>query len=511
MIKVNLKKFVVILFAIVLAAISLATYSPFIQDDKGSFGELIIAEITPIVQLQSSYNINTRVIEERNNKGASSINDSKFKVSTGAVANQSSSLLSIDGIKYNAGQGGLVRFTALFTTGAANSTQYIGIGSAYEGYFFGYNGTTFGILVRDNGSPEVRTLTVTTGSVGVDTITITLDGDADALVPVTGTSDITLTANEIASRDYSDLGQGWTAHSMGANVVFESYNAASQTGTYSLSSANTAVGSFAQSVAGAAPAETVVAQTSWSEDKAAGAGNLPSIDFTKGNVFQIQYQWLGFGAIAFSLEHPEDGGFHLVHRIEYANANTTPSVRNPTMPLCMIVANTSNTSDIILESSSLMGGIEGKEMGRGIPNASVVETTGIGTTETPILSIHNHTIYQSKINRVVVKPNQLGVSFDASSANKPATVRVRLNPTLTGASFSAVDANASVVRTDVSATAVSGGTVLFALSLAEGAPLIFDVAKRNIQLNPGETITISLEASNGTIDPVVTFGWRELF
>ncbi len=275
--------------------------------------------------------------------------------------------------------------------------------------------------------------------------------------------------------------------------------------------ATTAVGSFAQSVAGVTPTEEIVAQTSWSEDKAAGAETLPNLTFTNGNVFQIKYQWLGFGAIEYSIENPSTGGFVLVHRIEYANANTIPSVDNPTLPLCMAVSNTSNTTDIVLQSASMMGGIEGKDTGEGILNAAVVETTGIGTTETPVLSIHNHTVYQSKVNRVRIKLEDLTVSFDASAANKPAVIRVRLNPTLTGASFSAVDANTSVVRKDTSATAVSGGTIFFAQSLAEGAAPPFDLEKRDILLEPGETITISLEASNGTIDPDISFGWKELF
>ena len=485
---------------------------PVSETSKTAFGEVLVAELTPIVQIHSAYNINTRIIEARDNNGASSIVNNKFQVSTGASANQMSSLLSRVAVKYNSGQGGLWRGTALFTTGVANSTQYIGIGNSSEGYFFGYNGATFGILRRQGGSPEVRTLTVTTKSSHIDTITITLDGDADNTVSVTNGADTTITANEIADHDYSDLGQGWVAHSMGANVIFESYNAALQTGTYSLTDATSAIGTFAQTVVGVASTETVIAQSSWDSDKFDGTGvSGVTLDPTKGNVYQIKYQWLGFGLISFYIEDPDNGEYHLVHKIEYANANTIPSVDNPTLPLCMAVKNTSNTSDIVLQSSSMMGAVEGKNIQEGILNAAVVETTNIGTTEIPILSIHNHTVYQSKINRIRVKIDELGVSFDASAANKPAVLRLRLNPTLTGASFSAINANTSVVRKDTSATAVSGGILFFAQSLAEGAAPIIDLEKRDIVLNPGDTITISLEASNGTIDPDVSLGWKELF
>ncbi len=486
------------------------TYSPFIEDQKTAFGEVLMAELTPIVQVHSAYNINTRIMEARDNNGSSSISNNKFQVSTGAAANQSSTLLSKIAVKYNAGQGGLWRGTAVFSTPAANSTQYIGIGTSSEGYFFGYNGTAFGILRRQGGSPEIRTLTVTTGSVGADDITITLDGDAES-VAVTGTSDITLTANEIAAHDYSDVGQGWTVHAMGANVVFESYNAALQTGTYSLTDATTAVGTFAQSVAGAAPTETIIAQTSWNEDKAAGAEILPSLTFTNGNVFEIRYQWLGFGAIEFYIERPSTGRFILVHRIEYANANTNPSVDNPTLPLCMAVSNAANTTDIVLQSASMMGAIEGKDLEEGILNNITAEDTGTGTDETPMFSIHNHTVYQSKINRVRIELKTFTASIDAITANKPSTIRVRLNATLTGASFSAVDANTSVVYTDTSATAVSGGNVIFAQTITEGSAPIIDFSQLTDKLNPADTVTISLESSSGNVDSVISMNWLELF
>ncbi|HEC61777.1 MAG TPA: hypothetical protein ENI27_05925 [bacterium] len=491
----------------------LGSIPPFTENPKTAFDELFVAELTPVVQIHSAYNINTRIMEARDNNGTSSIANNMFKVSTGGSANQGSSLLSRIAVKYNAGQGGLCRFTALYTTGVANSTAYAGIGTSSEGYFFGYNGATFGLLRRQGGSPEIRTLTINPGSSdAADSVTITLDGDTKAVTLNDDSGNATLTANTIAAADYSNTGLGWKAHAMGANIVFESYNAASKTGTYELTDALSAAGTFARSVVGVAPTETIVAQSAWSEDVMDGSGpSGVTLDQTKGNVYEIRYQWLGFGIIDSYIENPSNGKFILVHKNEYANANTIPSVDNPTLPLCLAVANTSNTSDIVLQAASMMGGIEGKDIGEGLFNAAVLETTSIGTTETPVLSLHNHTVFQSKINRVRMSLEGLGVSFEASVAKKPAVVRVRLNPTLTAASFSAVDANTSVARKDTSATAVSGGTLLFAQSIAEGAPLAIDLSKKTADLAPGETITVSLEASNGTIDPDVTLAWKDKF
>jgi hypothetical protein len=517
--KMKLKLLPALIVSVLLVTISLGftTYQPFVEDDKTAFGELSVAELTPIVQIHSAYNINTRIMETRNNHGTSTISNNMFTVSTGNATNQSSSLLSRIAVKYNAGQGGIWRGTGVFTTCTANSTQYLGIGTSSEGYFFGCNGDTFGILRRQGGSPEIRTLTISAGATTAENITITLDEDAETTVAVTNTGNTTLTANEIADHDFSDVGQGWTSHSMGANVVFESYNAASQTGSYSLSGTAPVAGTFARSVVGASPTETFIAQTAWNRDRflySTDPSNSPSgvtLDPTKGNVYQIRYQWLGFGAIGASLEKPSTGEFILAHIIEYANANTIPSLDNPTLPVCMAVSNTSNTSNIVLQSASMMGAIEGKDLEEGIINNITAEDTGTGTDETPIFSIHNHTIYQSKINRVRVELTVFSASIDSTTANKPSTIRVRLNPTLTGASFSAVDADTSVVRTDTSATAVSGGNVVFSEIITEGASTPIDFTKIIEKLNPGDTVTVSLESSSGNVDSVITMNWKELF
>ena len=489
------------------------TYKPFTENPKTAFDELFVAQLTPVVQIHSAYNINTRIIEARNNNGASSIANNMFKVSTTAGASRSSSLLSRVAVKYNAGQGGLCRFTALYTSGAAGSTQYAGIGTASEGYFFGFNGVTFGILRRQGGSPEIRTLNISTGSShAADSVTITLDGQTKAVTLNNDAGDTTLTANTIAAADYSNTGQGWKAHAMGPNIVFESYNAVSQTGTYSLTDAESAIGAFARSVVGAAPTETIIAQSAWSEDVMDGNG--PSgitLDQTQGNVYEIRYQWLGFGILDFYIENPSNGKFILVHKIEYANANVIPSLDNPTLPLCLGVGNTTNESDIVLQSASMMGGIEGIDIEEGIPNTVIAQLAGIDTNETAILSLHNHTIYQSKVNRIRVVPEEVGITIEASAANKPGIIRVRKNPTLVGASFSAVDADTSVVRKDTSATTVTGGDLLFAESIADDTPLSFDLSKKVGKLEPGETITITGEATNGTIEAIVNLGWEELF
>jgi len=101
---------------------------------------------------------------------------------------------------------------------------------------------------------EVQILTLSAKSTTAENITITLDGDALATVAVTDQTagDAGDTADEIAAADYSGVGTGWTAVSDGVSkVTFTSLDyLPGHQGTYSLSSATTAAGTFAQSVYG---------------------------------------------------------------------------------------------------------------------------------------------------------------------------------------------------------------------------------------------------------------------
>jgi hypothetical protein len=476
---------------------------------KSAFGEALVAQMEPIVQLLFSYNINPLQIDVRDNGGTASIENSMLKLSTGAAANQSCSAASRDIARYQPGIGYRARFTGLFTTGVANSTQVIGVGGSGEGLFFGYNGTDFGLMRRNSGNPEIRTLTVSTASSTAEDITITLDGDAEATVTVTNSGDTTTTANEIASHDYSGTGSGWTAKAMGSTVVFTSWASGSKTGTYSLSSATTAVGTFAQTLAGVSATDTWVAQSSWNGDDIFDGNGVTGVtlDPTKGNVFQIDFQFLGFGLIRFFIEDPDDGEMHLVHSIEYANANTVPSLDNPSLNLYACAENASNTSDIVLKSASMGIFVDGKRrdygVNRGAENAANLSTAN----DTPVLSIRVNEVYASKLNRSQVKLNYVSAAVDHT---KPVVFKFYANPELTGASFAAIDSSTSSVYKDTAATSLTGGVFLFALPLGKTSNEIIDL-KDQINLwrfGPGDVLTISADpvsATGADVDVAINF------
>ena len=137
-----------------------------------------------------------------------------------------------------------------------------------------------------------------------------------------------------------------------------------------------------------------------------------------------------------------------------------------------------------------------------------MEKTGVTTTETPIMTIHAHDIYQGAINRVRGRFTLGSVSIDG---NKPGIVRLTLNATLVGASFSPLNSNTSVMHVDTSATSLSGGTLIFAEGIPKAGSTNINLDKLGIDLVAPDFLTLSIQATGTNIDTVSTLNWQEIF
>ena len=119
-----------------------------------AFGDLIAVDNTPVIQIDFVYGINTQTgTSSVVSTGVVDTNASRLRIQTGVGAAGAGTFQSIRIARYRAGQGMTARFTAAWTNSAADSTQVVGVGNTEVGYFFGYNGTAFGLSIR-NGSTD---------------------------------------------------------------------------------------------------------------------------------------------------------------------------------------------------------------------------------------------------------------------------------------------------------------------------------------------------------------------
>lgn len=373
-----------------------------------AFGELSVSNLTPRIQLQFPYTINSDSVNTTTTGSGTVTHSAPFAVcSTTAATNSSANLSSKNNLHYRTGEGGSCLFTAVFTTGVANSIQEVGLGDAVNGLFFGYNGSTFSINLRNN--------------------------SVDGYIP----------------------------------------------------------------------------QSSWNKDKMNGSGSSGmTLDPTKGNVFKIQYQWLGFGNINFFVENQFTGSFVLVHQISYSNQNTVTSVTNPSMPLWIKVSNTTNNTNIVVKVPSMACFVEGNVVDLGLVNSISNAKSGV-TTQVNVLTIQNKSTFNSIPNKKFVQPLNLSI---ANTSNADATFKLILNTTLGGTpSYTDISTATSVVSFDVAGTTISGGRVLGTYYLNGNTNSQIRVDYIPMNLNNSDILTISATSSGAAIVASAAITWSEQF
>ncbi len=398
------------------------TYKPFIEDQKAAFGELHVAELSPVLQNTFEYTVdNTALLVNTVVGGGTVTQASGMGIVGSSTTTASTSLLqSKQQARYHAGIGGLSRFTALWSAPVAGTEMYIGladkVGSSAafaNGYMVGFDGTGFGFHRFQN---DVK-------------ITTPLAEWKDPL-DGTGASGITL-------------------------------------------------------------------------------------DTTKLNVFQIQFQYLGAGALNIYVEDSATGKFILVETEDYANENITPSVHNPNFYHTMWVNNKATTSDMVLKSGSFGFYIEGRteliELHQPQFASGIREKLAV-TTDVAIFTIRNKASYAGKTNFIAILLQVILASIEASSANNLGSIRVVKNATLGGVpSYSDINTTDSVMEIDVAGTTVTNGVELIETPLAgKNDKEIRNFSDLKIILNPNETLTVAGSSANSaTIDAGLL--WRELF
>jgi hypothetical protein len=476
-----------------------------------AFRDLRIAELTPTIQERFSYGILADAWSTFASSGTATATNGAAEVSSGAGANNFCLLQSKRRFIYRPGEGGLLRFTAAFPgTGEANHRRLVGIGSVESGWFIGEdpdNAGAFGFLHRYGGKREIRTLTVSAGASGAETATVTLNGVSKNVAVTSGTA--TFNASQIAAADYSATGNGWDADQVGATVIFISRTAEAFAGSFTLatSGGGTLAGTFATTRAGAASTDDWTAQTAWNGDVLDGTGGEtnPSsfdLDHRKGNVYAINYQYLGYGPQMLYVETiPPSGNnpiYVLAHVNNYLNENDYPSMVNPCAPIVMESRSLGATSNKTVRSGSFGAFIEGKAPIRKSQPVVSASAAALANTEIPLFSIRLPQTFNGLTSQVIAEVHKIVVAFKPQTSNFTATFRLRRNATLTGGTAYARPYTYGAMLLDTAATGVSGGTVEWQATLTDSATLSLDFDDQNILLEPGDVLTATAVASSGT-------------
>lgn len=108
------------------------------------FGETLVQPLTIQTAVTGRYGLNTKIVTiTETNGGTVTIDDSRFKLSTGAAANGLAQVESYLPLIYTPGIAGLQFLTAVFGTPVADCQQLFGLSNGSDEICFGYNGLTF--------------------------------------------------------------------------------------------------------------------------------------------------------------------------------------------------------------------------------------------------------------------------------------------------------------------------------------------------------------------------------
>lgn len=195
-----------------------------------------------------------------------------------------------------------------------------------------------------------------------------------------------------------------------------------------------------------------VPQSSWNGDKLDGTGlSGYTLDPSKAQILWIDFEWLGVGSVRCGFII--NGEYIVCHTFTNANEITAVYMTTAILPVRYEITSSAALAasmKAICCSVVSEGGYEQYSPGHVARRTSILGT--IGSTFLPLVSIR----LASTALGAVVLPQRVQVLPTTSQNYEVALVK---NPTLTGASWTTHPTDSNV-QFDVSATAVTGGTIV---------------------------------------------------
>lgn len=488
------------------------TVSAVIAGPLSGFGEMEMVTPTPTSQVAFVSGLNPLLTTTDTFGTGASVTSTNGEavVTSGTLATGYARLTSKKVAKYRAGQATMAKWTARFTTGSSGNQQMAGLYNIEAGYQFGYQGTTFGILYTESATVEVQTLTITTKASSATNVTVTLDGGPAVTVPVTNGTNTSVTAAEIAAANYSTAAGGWDAVAI-ANVVYFTRRIAGPAGASTFNPGTSgAIGAFATLTLGVNPTEQFIPQSTWNVDRMDGGQFSPSkivLDPTKGNVYGVQFQYLGYGNAFFYIVDGSTGRPVLVHQVKNANQRTSTVLRNPNLYLVWESRNIGTGTSVTMYGASGGAFVEGPIEFLGAQFGSTA-TKAIGAaTETPVLSLRASTVYLNRLSTAQLQIDRFSVACDGT---KTVDFKIYKNGTLTAPQFARVNANTSAADYDSAATAFSigSGTQVYAFSVAKTGNATESMSDLALFMQAGDVLTITAYSVNAS-DVSASIIWVE--
>lgn len=264
--------------------------------------------------------------------------------------------------------------------------------------------------------------------------------------------------------------------------------------------------------------DTWYPQSAWNGDTCDGLG-ASNFDWnpTLGNVMQIQYPFLGYGNITFWVQNPANSQWVLCHTIRYTNSSASIQLSNPTLRFYAQAVNTGSATNKTLYVGSAMISLTGRQ--EYLQARWAIDSAKTLTTEACIVNLRNATTYNGAANTGILRLTSISACY-AHNTSAYAVVRLKKGVTIGGTpaytpiSGSTADngvtitSGNSVTSFDTAGTTVTGGAYVWQVNMCQAGNAYADVSTADIQVYPGEILTISGFATSSAV-VAVGVNWVE--
>lgn len=255
--------------------------------------------------------------------------------------------------------------------------------------------------------------------------------------------------------------------------------------------------------------DTRIPQSSWNNDKFDGTGESGvTLDFTKAQLFWIDYEWLGYGRIRFGIII--DGKVVYAHEQSNLNQLTSPYMQRGSLPVrCQIINSgvSASPTDLLLGCAAVL--VEGDST---IGKITATATNGVvpvsvgAASLAPILAIR----LKSTFNKSEIDPRTVEIFLNS---NTDVYFEVIANATITGGSWVS---NSSIAEKNVTIASYSGGTVIAAGYTNKNRESALDVSKTSFRLSTdingnADSLLVVSRTLSGNSGMFVVLSYKEIF
>ena len=263
---------------------------------------------------------------------------------------------------------------------------------------------------------------------------------------------------------------------------------------------------------------TRIPQSEWNVDQMDGTGPTDLVlDLTKAQIFITEYEWLGAGSVRVGFMI--NGVFVTAHQFNHANLISTVYITTATLPVRYEIENTAATASPSAMRQICVSVLSNGGYQRTTEDwtASRTTTVNISSDFYPIAAIR---LASGRTDAVII-PTAISVLPIAQGDYEFGIIK---NPTVTGGTWATHTASTGNVEYNISATAMTGGALVFegfmaaskqassAINLGNSDISRFDLqlGRTNADTPVSDVLALGVRSLDGTKSCVGSLSWSDL-